>query len=82
MRPKGFEPLPPWFEEAYSERRLKLENKPFAHTLLCYRFPPTSSQAFESVNTGFFRIARKKRLIPWSQRHSQSGRRSHNKGYD
>ncbi len=36
VRPKGFEPLTPWFEEAYSERRKSRENKAFAHFWLCY----------------------------------------------
>ena len=32
MRPKGFEPLPPRFAEAYSKRRKSLENKEFWHS--------------------------------------------------
>jgi hypothetical protein len=40
-RPKGFEPLTTWFEEACSERRKSLENKEFWH-LGCATEPPVT----------------------------------------
>jgi hypothetical protein len=37
VRPDGFEPPTPWFEDAYSDRRKSLENKAFWHFGLCYK---------------------------------------------
>jgi len=41
VRPDGFEPPTPWFEEAYSQRRKPLENKTFGH-FGCATEPPVT----------------------------------------
>jgi hypothetical protein len=41
VRPDGFEPPTPWFEEAYSKRRKCIENKEFLH-FGCATEPPVT----------------------------------------
>ena len=43
MRPKGFEPLTPWFEDAYSKRRKSLKDKAFWH-FGCATEPPVTAE--------------------------------------
>jgi hypothetical protein len=41
VRPKGFEPLTPWFEDAYSKQRKYLENMVFWQ-IGCATKPPVT----------------------------------------
>jgi hypothetical protein len=54
VRPDGFEPPTPWFEDAYSKRRKSLENKEFWQIGCATKPPLTRSYALEVVDTGTF----------------------------
>jgi hypothetical protein len=43
VRPKGFEPLTTWFEDAYSKRRKSLKDKAFWH-FGCATEPPVTAE--------------------------------------
>jgi hypothetical protein len=54
VRPDGFEPPTPWFEEVYSMRRKSLKNKSFWHFDCATEPPVTPSYALEIADTGTF----------------------------
>jgi hypothetical protein len=54
VRPKGFEPLTPWFEDAYSKPRRYLENKEFWQFVCATEPAVTPTYALELVDTVLF----------------------------
>jgi hypothetical protein len=54
VRPDGFEPPTPWFEDAYSMRRKILKSKAFWHFRCATEPPFTPRYALEIVDTGTF----------------------------
>jgi len=52
VRPDGFEPPTPWFEDAYSKHRKYLENKVFWHFGCATEPPVTAAYALEIADTG------------------------------